>query len=224
MTHPFPFIEELKDLFRIRKFQDILRIRDFVFSLIPWGVIPYDGPRGSRDVKDIYYKCKNNELFGWCGFNADFFKLLMDGYGVKCSSLNYGLNDLQISHCVEIVNLADRVEFGQVCSMEILIDIYFCKYYSYLGEFPLRYDELISFIREKKFNHIIPVYGDVKKKKVYIIDGKKEIFYVTPQELEKEVLSFFKVNLDLDSNLQKKYGDSNPLSLMQTIIPGVSKS
>jgi hypothetical protein len=218
MTHPFPYIKELENLPKIETLNDVLFVRDFVFSLIPWTPKPFIGNAIEKGVENLYYGFKDKTLSGWCGLNAEFFRLIICGYQVRCWSFNYGLTNYQITHASAVVNLCERSGYVNLIGLPFLIDPYFAKYYSYLNDFPLTYYQLMDLVHQRKTDLITSTYAIKIVKPVW--DVEKQIFVDrSPQEFEKTVVNFFKNNLNYDEVMSKIFGDNDPILLMNIKIP-----
>ena len=177
--HPLPFIEELKNIPSIESIQDIITINNFVFSLIPWTIIPYANILQYENLEDLYTRFKNKEIGGWCGVCAEFFNIVMTKYGIPTKPYNFGLDVYQITH-VGIIVTFDGMNF--------FFDPYLAKYYTYKGEFPLQFEPLIYLISTGQYNKIVPVYYNAKKY-VQVLDRWEEW---SPKDLELSVMEGFK--------------------------------
>jgi hypothetical protein len=217
MTHPFPYIKELENITKIETLADVLYIRDLVFSLIPWTLEPFTGNAIEKGVENLYNGFKNRTISGWCGLNAEFFRLIICGYQVRCWSFNYGLAKYQITHVATVVDLCERSTFIELNGLPFIIDPYFARHYLYMDEFPLTYHQLIDFIHKRKMDLITTSYGNVKKP---VWDIKNQGFlYKTPQEFERTILNFYKTDLNYDEIMKKIFGDIDPKLLMLLKIP-----
>lgn len=205
-------IPELRSIPEVRTLSDVLRIQDFVFSLIPYTKEPFlekIGIEKNGDVKvdliDAYKGCKEGSIGGWCGINAEFLRLVLVTYGVKCRPYNYGIAGSVFTHVCLIV------EFSGI---KFLLDPYFNRVYTYENDFILQFPDLLRLIREDNTKHITSLYG-LGKKKIQAPGGFKDY---TGIDLELSVMGFFKVK-DFESALRDYFNSSDPMSLMLREIP-----
>jgi hypothetical protein len=210
--HPFPYIDELKDIPEIKTFSDIIKIRDFVFSLIPWGPQPFSGNAMEAGVKDLYNGFKKKTIFGWCGLNAEFFRLIICEYHIRCWPFNYGLSNYDLSHVGAVTDLSEKRGLMDLERIPFYMDVYFCKHFTFQGEFPLTFDRLIDLIHKRKTNLITPVYG-VCKKPVWDT-GSQKFIDRSPEEFEKMIMDFYRDKLDYNQLMEKIFGENDPLLLM----------
>jgi hypothetical protein len=209
---PFPFIPELVDLERITGFNDLTKIMNCVYTLVPWTEIPYEKEIKFENIETLYRQFKKLEIGGWCGLNAEFFKWIIEGYrrldpfGIRYRSINYGISSKQLTHICVAVEI-DRVEF--------LLDPYFNRYYIHKDGYPLRLDDLLYFVRERKTTKYKSVFLNSTKPAIRL-DGYTE--EVSPQVLLKEVLDSFELN-DFTRIMQNTFGSTNPDLLMLLKIP-----
>jgi len=175
-------IDEIKELIGIDKvetFDDLLKIRDFCFRLIPWTPVAYK-IHSDDNLFDLCAKFKKNQIGGWCGLNANFFSHLMwQVYGFDkhgCEPFNYGLKDF--SHVTLIVRLAEDKEY--------LIDPYFCRHYVFENGDPLEFKNLIFLIFNRDLGKIHEIYG-TDFKYVYQ-EAQKDFLKWGPEKLQDSVM------------------------------------
>lgn len=204
-SHPFSYIEELKSITCIRSFDDILKIRDILFTLIPWtienGVL--------IELEDMYEKFKRRECGGWCGLHAQIFQLIMQGYKVSCETLNYGLNGFGISHVANKVTYSNEAYY---------IDSYFAKHYVDGEGLPLTFNALMELLHMRKFEDIHSFYGPVKK----YLQNEKEWDLITPEDFESRIVNFFD-SKGMKKILRKIFGCEDFRILMTIRIPPTVK-
>lgn len=149
-------IPELQDIPEIRTFQDIMGVRDFVFSTVPWFKEPTDLRMNfhTNNVLNLYWDFKQYKAGGWCGLNATFFDILMYWYGIRTRPYNYGISSYGLTHIGIIVEY-DGIEF--------FMDPYFAAHYVHRDGFPLPFRDLMNLIQERKYDHFLSVYSDVRK-------------------------------------------------------------
>lgn len=197
--HPLPFIPELKKIIRIKGISDILFINDFVYSLIPHDSNPHKDGR-TETINFLYNRFKNNEFTGWCGLNVVILRRVLEEYGIKTSSFNYGLSENNLTHVVVQFAFNDET---------YLIDPFFNKYYTDKKGIFLTFKNLILNIVFRKFDDIIPVYGNSKKR---FKTENDEWVKCLPEALEMRILkSFYKAGL---KEKLKVFDSDNPLFLM----------
>ena len=204
MNHPLPFIKELDDVPEIKNLSDILRVNEFVYSLIVAVTDPYNPYLEREGVEILYNKFIKEEIGGWCGLNAYFFMKLMEEYDVDCRSLNYGdLNspDGKKFHVVCIVKYEDE---------EFLMDPYINKHYCYSDMRPMPFNVLIEKIKSRQMKDIYPVYGKGKKKIFHCHEWKD----ITPKEFDEQLTRHAR-QLAGDI-LIEKFGSDDPYLLMLT--------
>jgi len=200
----------------VNSMEDLLKIQEFVFEAIPYTETPFAkkvgievDDRAEVDLLDVYIKCKHKDIGGWCGMNAEYFRLVLVTYGVKCWPYNYGIHDTRFSHVCVVV------EFD---GMQFLMDPYFNRVYSYKNDFLLRFPELVSLIQSRNTNVITSRYG-TSKKPVEVQDG---FIDRTGGEFEDSVFEFF-YSIGMESALQNVFGEDNPHLLMLIKIPDPPK-
>ena len=210
--HPFPYIKELADIEKITGFNDIAKIMNFVYTIVPWTLTPYTELITLAGIKPLYKKFKMKEAGGWCGLNAEFFKWIIEGYrqldpcNIHVSSYNYGIAELKFTH------IAIAVEIDK---MEFLFDPYFNRYYVHKDGFPLQLEDLLFLIRERKTDKYKTVFLD-SSKPAFTEDGVSFDFY--PKELLKDILDFFE-STGFSKTMKKIFNDTNPDLLMLLKIP-----
>jgi len=178
IEHPFPYITELKNQTKIETIADLLFLQDITFSIIPWKAKPYFDSIINR-FETFYTRCKSMEIGGWCGLNAEFLRILLTGYNIRCSAHNYGLVNHQFTHVVVK---------AEIDGMTFLLDPYFNRTYMYRDEFILQYYDILRFLNEKKLDRITSVFGTNKKP---VIEDDGGIVYKTGPEFEKLIMSGF---------------------------------
>jgi len=184
VQHPSCFMEELSDLKIIKDFNDLLRVNNFVYCLIPWTIVPFIEKLSALDLNYVYQKIKVKDIGGWCGINAEVLRLILKGYGIPCRPYNFGLEIYQFTHVGLLV---------QICDKEYFIDPYFSKHYVDTQGNRLDINSLLKFIEKQEFEKFIPIYGPGKKE----VQTNSGWVYMTPQELETSVRdSFFLLNYE----------------------------
>lgn len=155
-------IPELQDIPEIRTFQDIMRVRDFVFSTVPFLDNPTAlnvdlrqyGGFSAKSITQLYQDFKSFKAGGWCGINATFFDILMTRYGIKTRPYNYGLPEQGLTH-IGIIVTYDGIEF--------FMDPYFAAHYVHKDGFPLAFRDLMRLVTDRKFDRFHSQYSDIKK-------------------------------------------------------------
>lgn len=202
---PTPMIPFLKDIKEVDSINTILKIRNFVFSTVPWFVTPSPGlKKGIEGVLDLYNLFNEKKAGGWCGLNADYLQMVLYCYQVRTRPYNFGISPKNISHVGVIVEY-DGEEF--------FMDPYLCVHYVHKDGFLLTFHHLMSLIAEQKFDRIVPVFSDVKKP-VQQQDGS--FLLQTPQEIQKSILDSWPNYKEVMNGI---FGNTNPLSLMLIGIP-----
>jgi len=207
--HPLPFIEELKSVPIINKFEDLLKVLGAVYTIVPWTETPYLGEidlidvkfESDTDLRGIYKKFKKIQIGGWCGLNNKFFRKILTSYSIKNESYNYGLSIGYITHIGAIVEFEGN---------KLFFDPYFARYFVNTEGLPISFEDLMFLIREKKFDEYKSVFLCLKK------PVKREngtVDYLFPQELLEGSIEIFKQN-GLEKVLREVFGTSNPDSLM----------
>jgi len=209
--HPLPYIEELKDLFSVGSFSDILRLNDFVYSLVPSVFPPYDRSGQEESFPELCDKLKKKEIGGWCSLNTVVLNRILEAYGIKSEFLNYGLPDQSLTHMVLLVHYS-----GQ----KVLIDPFLNKHYRNAKGELLNYTQLIMKLINREFNDIVSIYGTSRKPAKYIPDpldrNDPNIFQhwvnYYPRVFEGKVMNKFRA-AGLDEFLQV-FRSGDPLFLM----------
>jgi len=203
-----PEIPELS-LHEVGSFQDLLKIRDYVFSVVPWNRTPFEGI-GSTSIADLLRGFVTREIGGWCGLNAEYFQRILYRYihnGSNLSSTrpyNFGLIKHKITH-VGIVVTFDGMEF--------FLDPYLGVHYNHIDGFPLTFQALMGLISDRKFDRILPVYSNATKP-VQTDSGWQ---MMTPQQMSASILATWP---NYEKIMMETFGSTNPLLLMQIKIPG----
>lgn len=197
--HPYPLIPELSSITKVETLADVLKLQEFVFTTIPYTEKPLE-EIGSFTL--TYRRFKKKEVGGWCGLNAEYLRRLLVCYGVKVTPYNYGLRSSRFTHVCLIVTFD---------GMEFLIDPYFNKIYTYKGDFPLQFSDLLRLIRDDKTNVIVPQYG--KGQKPVWQEAEKDFVMQSGEQFEKSVFNFF-YSIGLKQSLLDIFGYKNPLSLL----------
>jgi hypothetical protein len=195
-------IPELSHIKEITSLQDIIQIRDFVFSTAPWLIKPYMKKLHEENLSDIYKKLKEKTIGGWCGFNADLFAVLLYHYGIKTRGFNYGLQKSRFTHVVNIVEFDD---------VEYLMDPYFSSHYTDANGTILPFIVLLKLIAKRKFDEIKTVYSNIKKP-IQCEDGSFK--NMSPQELFLSVLKDWKINYNFDNIMNDIFCTPDPKTLM----------
>ena len=204
---PFPFIEELEGIDKITGFNDLIKIMDWIYSLIPRTSVPYEKPITMQDIEGLYVDFNTFQIGGWCGLNAEFFKWILEGYqrldplNLRYRSYNYGIQELKLTHIGVLVEI-DRMEF--------LLDPYFNRYYVHKDGFPLQFKDLLHLVQERKEDKYRSVFQGSKKP-----DMKEDgtVLYLSPEELLKGVLEIFETN-GLSKAMKSIFNETNPDLLM----------
>jgi len=200
-THPFPFIDELKYIKEIKNFNDIIKIRDIVYSLVPWTEENQD----LTDLREIYPKLKKREFGGWCSFHAKVFKEILQGYKVPCEIFNFGLHGYGITHVANIVTYLAKDYF---------LDSYFAKHYVDNEGYILELKDLMELIQMRRFEDIHASYSSVEKS----LQQEGGWVNVCPIDFEKNILTFFE-SKNMDKILRKIFGGNDFRLLMLVQIP-----
>lgn len=206
-SHPFPYITELQHKTKIETLSDLLFLQDFTYSLIPWKQKPFEDSIMNR-FETVYTKCKNKTIGGWCGLNAEFLRVLLVGYGIKCSSHDYGLPNHKFTHIVIKAELDGMI---------FLLDPYFNRTYTYRNDFIIQYQDLLRLLNEKKLSCITSRFGLSKKP----VDTEKEgLKYLHGEDLEKIVMEGFKA-MGIDAYMKSLFNSDDPrlLILLKVLAP-----
>jgi len=202
-------ISEIPGLERITKIQevnDLVRLADFVYALIPHG--EDNGLEIEYSVNQMYWQFVNKKKFGWCYMHALFYHLLLQEYGRESYLYDYGLPNPQLTHSVVIVTLRGD---------EFLIDPYFNRFYVNGQKNPHTFSNLLDLIKNDP-SKIHSIYGtSLKEVKAGDIFRK-----TSPQEFEAGVLNSWKVKQNYDEIMMKTFGGLNPLLLMHRKVQKVS--
>jgi len=208
--HPLPFIEELRDTVSVKYFSDLLKINDFVYSIVPSMFPVYEGD-SKESIYYFYQKFKEKEMGGWCGLNTYFLNKILRAYGVECWAFNYGLQKKFLTHMISIVNFENEL---------YLIDPFFNKHYEDKKGGLLTFNQLSGRLILRNFCDIIPVYGGSKKDVKYIPNpsekSKKNLFdwaYLSPEVFESKTMGNFESS-GLSNILKRRFKNNNPLLLM----------
>ena len=195
-------IPELASVPDIKSFQDIIKVRDFVYKTVPW----FNTPKVKLSYKTVvenYENFKAKTEGGWCGANAEYMQLILYWYEVKPRPYNFGIVGHNITHVGVIVPYD---------GMEFFIDPYLGVYYNHKDGFPLTFQDLMCLISDGKLDHIIPVYS--KELKPAQTDSGWQM--MAPEQLSESVI---KTWVDYDKVMNDTFGSTNPLLLMQIKIP-----
>ena len=204
---PILSIPELQDIKGIDSIQTIMRIRDFVFSVVPWTLRPsVDLKLDVENILGLYKMFVSKESGGWCGLNAEYYQLLLYWFQVKTRPYNFGVKSHDITHVGVIVE-HDGEEF--------FMDPYFAVHYAHRDGFLLTYSHLMALIAERRLDRIVPVFSDVCKP-VQQIDGT--FILQKPQEIRKSVLDSWP---QYEKTMKDIFGQTDPLLLMLIGIPHV---
>lgn len=197
---------KIRDIEEVTSFSDLVNIMDYCYSAVQWS----DNPDIDWTSRPFSWQMENVDIIknnfekgvftGWCGSCAQFMSVLLRKYGLNTKGYNYGIVSRGITHVALNVELYDK--------MWLLMDPYFNKYYTYKGEFPLLFEDLIRIVRNNRFDLIEPVYG--KSSKVVRQCGEKSL--VKPKDFEDTVMAGFCD--DLGSLLKEFLNDDNPLSML----------
>ena len=193
---------------KISSFGDLIKLMDFVYATVPWGDVQDNGwmketwQYQRENIVDTYYRFKKGKLIGWCGGCAQLFSLLLSMYGIKNYGYNYGISSAKLSH-VGIVADLDGMSF--------FLDPYFNRYYSYQGEFPLQFSDLLRLIQERKTSCIKSIYGSSHKRMI-IEKGKEE--KKDPRSFEGLIMEFF-ISKGIKEKSVDIFGEYDPLYLFQ---------
>jgi hypothetical protein len=195
-------IPELQDVPEIRTFQDILKVRDFVFSTVPWFKEPTDLRMNfhTNNVLNLYWDFKQYKAGGWCGLNATFFDLLMYWYGIRTRPYNYGVSFYGLTHIGIIVEY-DGIEF--------FMDPYFAAHYVHRDGFPLPFRDLMNLIQDRKFDRFCSEYSSDARKLVLEEDGT-----YTQWSPEEMVEMAFVGSPNYKKTLTRIFGVDDPRILM----------
>lgn len=217
MNEQIEKMSELAHVKEINTIADVIKVQDFVFSLIPKTEEPFIKKMGIKkgngvdvDLFDVYTKCKNKEIGGWCGMNAEYMKLILSTYDIKSWPYNYGISSKQITHVGIVVEIDE---------MQFFMDPYFNRMYSYKNDFLLRFPELISLVEKRNFEPVTSVYG--KSIKPIKLNNKWE--EKNGEDLEVQVLNFFYKELNMENVLKETFCEDNPLLLMLIRVPNLGK-
>jgi hypothetical protein len=196
------FIPELDVVPRIRTFSDIIKIKDFVFSIVPLFKDPSDNKLilHVNNVMDLYQSFKELNAGGWCGLNASFFDILMHWYGIQRRPYNFGFTKMGFTH-IGILATYDSAEF--------FIDPYLGIHYAHSDGFPLTFPHLINLITERKFDKIIPIYSDNIFKPIQQEDGSFTL--ASPSQMNSIVFCNWE---KCDQVMLDTFGETNKLLLM----------
>lgn len=223
MPSPFPFIKELENLEYLTGFNDVLKILSLVYTTVPWFVKPYTEDVKYSHIEKLYERFKKQEIGGWCGLNAEFFKWLIEGYRrgnltIRYRSYNFGLSnklpkiEARQFYSGGFTHVGVLVEIDR---MEYFYDPYFARYFVHSDGYPLQFKDLLYLISERKFDRYNSVFLPLKKP---VIRESGTVDYLPPQQLMKEVLDFF-YEQDFLQYLKDIFGTENPDSLMLIKIP-----
>jgi hypothetical protein len=210
---PLKNIPELVTTPEISSLQDILKVKDFVFNLIPWKPEPKEGVTVST-LLDFYWEFKSKVSGGWCGINAEFLQQLFYWYeadsaqsrcGLKTRPINFGLIGHKITHVGVIVTYD---------GMEFFLDPYLGVHYNHRDGFPLTFPALIGLIAEGKLDRIIPVYSQGVKH--MLTDSGWQT--MTPRQMIDSVIATWP---GYSKIMKEVFGATNPLLLMQVRVPDV---
>jgi hypothetical protein len=198
---PLGKINEIADLTDVNSFFDLLRLRDFVFKLIPWFIEPSDSKLDLTvfNVINLYNQFKCREVGGWCGLNAEYYQFILYWYYIKTRPYNFGLRYKNITHVGVIV---------EYDGMEFFMDPYFAMHYIHRDGFPLQFKDLMNLISDRKFDRILPVYSDCRKE-VQQQDGS--FLSTNSTELFRSVLGSWP---NYDREMMDVFGMQNPELLM----------
>jgi hypothetical protein len=179
---------DLPDFGKVRSLRDVLRIQQYVYSLVPWTFVPFTDK--ITEIKLVKPGFENLSIGGWCGLNAEILKYILKSLKIPCESYNYGFQGAKFTHVCVIV------DFNGIL---FLLDPYFNKHYTYANDFPLSFKELLRLISENKTDVITAEYGPGLKK----VETLAGFIEMGGQELEASVLkSFYDKGLgELLSNL-----------------------
>jgi hypothetical protein len=205
-THPFPFINELKDTITIQTFSDVVKINDYVFSYVPWV---------GKDfvITERFNQCENQTVVnymythfklpafigGWCGLNTDFLIRLLRGYEINCRAYNFGIANTGFTHMGTVVEIDGEDYF---------FDSYFGKHYIWNSGNPINFLDLKDVIKNKEFYRITAVYAN-RFKPVYLKEG---LLYMDPVEFEKTTVDGL-IKIGLIDSLIKYFDDKEFMNL-----------
>jgi len=197
MASLISIIPELERIKKIDDFTDIVKLADFVYSIVSHGPPTYQ--MNISDLRGIYNDFKSQKSFGWCYANAVFMHLILRQYNRDSFIYDYGLRDERITHTVVICVLKDE---------KYLIDPYFSRYYADSNEIPLSFNSLLTNIRNG--NKIISIYGKSKK----LVKQGNDLVPMNPEIFEQSVLGGWKAECNFDNALMKKFNSVDALKLI----------
>jgi len=203
MSHPFPFIEELKDITVIDSFERLIRINDFVFSLIPYTIQPFSGDVSSDNIQNLYKGFKSKTIGGWCRLNAHFLMYLLKEYNIPSYCYDYGIKNKTIDGFTHMVVIVDYL------GMPFLFDPYFSRYYLFEDKFPLQFYDMIDLLHRRSFIKISSCYGNLEKPFLTL----NKWVSITPQEFEKHIFDSFN-DIGFKEKMTTTFMDTNPLLMI----------
>ena len=212
-TSMIPVVQDIKGIDNIHT---IMKIRDFVFSIVPWFLKPSIGLNiNVENIAELYKLFSTRKAGGWCGLNADYFQMLLYWFQIKTYPYNFGIKSRNISHVGLIVEY-DGEEF--------FMDPYFAVHYIHRDGFLLTFRHLMTLIAERKLDHIVPVYSEVRKP-VQQEDGT--FLMMTPQEIHKSIIIAWSEGtksgtdgFQYEKTMMDIFGQTDPLLLMLIKIVG----
>lgn len=200
----FDTLKKLIGVESIEKFEDLLKVNEFCFSLIPWTTAPYK--MGFReDLFSLCEKFKNKEIGGWCGLSATFFqRVLWAAYGfqkLECVPFDYGTKSF--THITLIVKWNNK---------EYVIDPYFCRVYTYEDGNPIEFNDLILMLFNRELDKIHETFGEGVK---YVYEEySKDFIEYSPQQLLKSVEDSWIQLYSYESFMSDVFNNTNSKLLM----------
>jgi len=208
-------ISEFEEIRGINNIQDIIKIRNFVFSTVPLLLkdstdIKLSMENLSISVFNLYKLFLSKKVGGWCGLNVDFFQTILYWYQVPARPYNFGIAPQGITHTGVVVEY-DGEEF--------FMDPYYAVHYAHRDGFLLTFKHLMSLIADRKFDRIVPIFSDIRKP-VEQRDGTFSM--MTPQEIQKSTMfmSHSSLGRPYEDIMNEVFGQTNPLLLMLIKIVG----
>lgn len=193
------FIDEIKNIRKIRSNQDIVKMSEFVFSIIPQTPEKI-GKIFNDDLKKTYEGFKNKNISGWCHANSTFLHLLLRDLGIDSFIYDCGIKGTPITHVVLVFNFKNQY---------YALDPYFCKYYTDKKGELITYEKLLEESNQRDIT-VKSVYG--KRSKPVLCGEVYE--YWPPEKLEKSVLNSWKVLNNYKEIMLENFFDDNPIRLL----------
>lgn len=198
---------KIRGIDKINCFSDIIEIMDYCFSIVQWSDTPSDdkwlvNPFSwqLKNFEMIHENFKNGKYTGWCGASTQLMSLILRVFSLNTKGYNFGIKSKNITHVMLNVELYD--------SMWFLIDPYFNRFYTYKGEFPLLFNDLLRIVRNNDFDLIVSKYGKSSK----IINRNNKKIKISPQDFEISVIEGF--GQGFSQKLKDYFNDRNFLVLL----------